>query len=559
MADGNGHHRPAARHGGGVSGGVSGGGHFRDSVDERRDPGRSSGRGNGYNYGLDDRGSSRVVAEDGRERKRDGEGEWKRWRGDEGSPSPHHHGHRDRENGRRDGGRRRKASEERDVLQERGAVSRRREIFDRRSDGGGGLVSEGNGGKRLRRSRSRSRSFSRNRHRRRSRSRSRSVHKHKHSSKGGRYDRSDERIQFPRDNGRKGSRHQQRVSSSSRSREHARGGKDGDVYADRRESSRSPPRKRRYSHDREKEDAEAPRKDKTDSALVGGGRSGGAHSSQASAVAPARKGRLNERFDQGPGASSTPGSSAGVSARDKEVAAAVAAAASAAMAPTVGGTTGGTNVAHLLRQGNGQSRGVGSQDGGQAKDTWGSAETRQQEEPVSQKPQELANFGLSGKLARDQNTGNVYKGVVLKWQEPEEARPPTKKWRLYVFKGENAIGASASTLHIHRQSAYLVGRERRVADIVVEHPSCSKQHAVVQFRLLEKVDEKEGVTKRSVRCAVAVVAAPPYIMDLESTNGTMLNGTRLEPARYIELKEKDVVRFGQSTREYVLLHDKSSG
>lgn len=29
-------------------------------------------------------------------------------------------------------------------------------------------------------------------------------------------------------------------------------------------------------------------------------------------------------------------------------------------------------------------------------------------------PQELANFGLSGKLAKDQNTGNVYKGVVLK-------------------------------------------------------------------------------------------------------------------------------------------------
>ncbi|CAN0560954.1 unnamed protein product, partial [Laminaria digitata] len=56
-----------------------------------------------------------------------------------------------------------------------------------------------------------------------------------------------------------------------------------------------------------------------------------------------------------------------------------------------------------------------------------------------------------------------------------------------------------ATLHIHRQSAYLVGREKRVADIVVDHPSCSKQHAVIQFRLFEKVDEKEGVTRRSVR------------------------------------------------------------
>lgn len=58
-----------------------------------------------------------------------------------------------------------------------------------------------------------------------------------------------------------------------------------------------------------------------------------------------------------------------------------------------------------------------------------------------------------------------------------------------------------ATLHIHRQSAYLVGREKRVADIVVDHPSCSKQHAVVQFRLFEKIDEKEGTTRRSVRWA----------------------------------------------------------
>eukprot|EP00904_Undaria_pinnatifida_P006280 jgi/Undpi1/2782/HiC_scaffold_14.g06159.m1 len=146
-----------------------------------------------------------------------------------------------------------------------------------------------------------------------------------------------------------------------------------------------------------------------------------------------------------------------------------------------------------MKQGNGRG-----QDDGGGKYGWGGADARkeqEEEEPEEQQPQELANFGLSGKLAKDQNTGNVYKGVVLKWQEPEEARPPTKKWRLYVFKGQ----ATVATLHIHRQSAYLVGREKRVADIVVDHPSCSKQHAVIQFRLFEKVDEKEGTTRRSVR------------------------------------------------------------
>ena len=56
-------------------------------------------------------------------------------------------------------------------------------------------------------------------------------------------------------------------------------------------------------------------------------------------------------------------------------------------------------------------------------------------------------------------------------------------------------------LYIHRQSSYLLGRDRKVADIPLDHPrykyclcsmqfngfflsSCSKQHAVLQYRLV---------------------------------------------------------------------------
>lgn len=49
----------------------------------------------------------------------------------------------------------------------------------------------------------------------------------------------------------------------------------------------------------------------------------------------------------------------------------------------------------------------------------------------------------------------------------------------------------------------------------------------------------------------------PYIMDLGSVNGTFLNGERLEPQRYYELLEKDVLRVANSSREYVVLHDQS--
>ncbi|OMH85772.1 FHA domain-containing protein DDL [Zancudomyces culisetae] len=47
------------------------------------------------------------------------------------------------------------------------------------------------------------------------------------------------------------------------------------------------------------------------------------------------------------------------------------------------------------------------------------------------------NFELSGSLAKDTNK---IEGVVVKYNEPAEARRPKDKWRLYVFKGDEEIG-----------------------------------------------------------------------------------------------------------------------
>jgi len=169
---------------------------------------------------------------------------------------------------------------------------------------------------------------------------------------------------------------------------------------------------------------------------------------------------------------------------------------------------------------------------------WGSK--AEQEEQKEQKPKEKPNLGLSGALTADTNT---YKGVVIKYSEPPEAKIPKKRWRFYPFKGDEAL----KIIYLHRQSAYLVGRLKHVCEIPVEHPSCSKQHAAVQFRAVK-------ITKSSGR---DVLSVRPYIIDLESANGTFLNNTRLEPRRYYEMREKDVVKFGYSTREYVLLHEKT--
>ena len=70
-------------------------------------------------------------------------------------------------------------------------------------------------------------------------------------------------------------------------------------------------------------------------------------------------------------------------------------------------------------------------------------------------------------------------GVVVNYHEPPEAAKPTLRWRLYTFKNGEPLG---DPLQVHRQSAYLFGREAKVADVRTDHPSCSKQHAVLQFR-----------------------------------------------------------------------------
>ena len=133
----------------------------------------------------------------------------------------------------------------------------------------------------------------------------------------------------------------------------------------------------------------------------------------------------------------------------------------------------------------------------------------------------------------------------------------------------------------------------------MDHPSCSKQHAVLQCRKIlldqprlmfsclhfkvRQVPEKNelGVTKQIVKCVFSLCfilrlihcLRRPFIIDLDSTNGTHVNGETIPASRYYELKLNDsecfggsflqfalsfpltVIKFGLSAREYVLLHD----
>ncbi|KAF4656816.1 Cyclin-dependent kinases regulatory subunit 2 [Perkinsus olseni] len=150
------------------------------------------------------------------------------------------------------------------------------------------------------------------------------------------------------------------------------------------------------------------------------------------------------------------------------------------------------------------------------------------------------NFEVSGLLAEEQNSKN---GIALMFSQPADAAMPTDAWRLYENRDEAQNGDGDKILHIHRKSCYLFGKDRRLTDcndeaplcfIPIDHPTCSRQHAVIQFRLVG------DVTK-------------PYLLDLGGKNGTFVNEKRVPAAKYYELREGDLIKFAHSSKSYVLL------
>lgn len=165
------------------------------------------------------------------------------------------------------------------------------------------------------------------------------------------------------------------------------------------------------------------------------------------------------------------------------------------------------------------------------------------EEP---KEKEQPNYYPTGILAAASNRVELSDGtnITLKYHEPPEARLPSSRddWKLFVFKGKDVL----ETVGLSARSCWLVGREVRVVDLPAEHPSVSGQHAVVQFRYVEKRDEF-GDRRGGVK---------PYVIDLESKAGTALNGEGVPAGRYLEVRSGDVLRFGESTRDYVVMLDR---
>ena len=165
---------------------------------------------------------------------------------------------------------------------------------------------------------------------------------------------------------------------------------------------------------------------------------------------------------------------------------------------------------------------------------------------MSSSEDELSHFKPSGLLysnsaiqdnRNSHNTHNTHNTLnthnSLKYFECEDACNPRRhsnSFKLFIFKDKTV----QETVDLSLRSYFRLGRDDKLNQIPLLHQSVSSQHAVLQYRL------REG------RCRL-------YLMDLDSSNGTRINGETMEAKRFYEILDGDVVNFGASTRDFVFM------
>lgn len=118
------------------------------------------------------------------------------------------------------------------------------------------------------------------------------------------------------------------------------------------------------------------------------------------------------------------------------------------------------------------------------------------------------------------------------YKEPKWSGLPTRSYSLEVLKS----GQIVTTISLNDKSFYVFGRLVNMCDVVLAHPSISRFHAVLQFRLTGDERNPSGF----------------YIYDLESTHGTFLNKMKIKPNMFVRVQVGHMLKFGLSTRTYIL-------
>lgn len=121
----------------------------------------------------------------------------------------------------------------------------------------------------------------------------------------------------------------------------------------------------------------------------------------------------------------------------------------------------------------------------------------------------------------------------IPYKEPPWGGTPdsSKRYFLTVLKE----GIIKNNIPLVDQSLITFGRVED-CDVQIDHPSCSRYHAIIQYCVVEKDIRKLGY----------------YLFDLGSTHGTYLNKEKLKAKVYTRLRVGYQIKFGGSSRIYIV-------
>ena len=119
----------------------------------------------------------------------------------------------------------------------------------------------------------------------------------------------------------------------------------------------------------------------------------------------------------------------------------------------------------------------------------------------------------------------------LPYKEPSWSGIPDEFYNLEVLKN----GCIITNVDLTSKPFHVFGRLPN-CDVSLEHPSVSRYHAVIQYKTSDTSNSEKGF----------------YLYDLGSTHGTFVNKSRLESKRYYRLRVGYVIKFGGSSRLFIL-------
>ena len=91
-------------------------------------------------------------------------------------------------------------------------------------------------------------------------------------------------------------------------------------------------------------------------------------------------------------------------------------------------------------------------------------------------------------------------------------------------------GITIKSFSLSVKSFFIIGRNKSLCDITLTNPTISRTHCVLQYRNNESL----------------------FIYDLNSVYGTFINGEKINPLKYYQLKSGDIFKLGNSKKMFIL-------